>query len=132
MPRDRRVVLILLALLGIGYSSVVAQQTAVAALDRDLMEVTIPRLESMYAAHKYTVTDVTRWYLDRIARYNDVYKPLLHVDAAGARATAPAEDSAAKSAEPNFARGVLWGVPVVIKSNTSVKGLVTSEGWKGF
>ena len=129
MRRDPRFV-VLLALLAC--SSVVAQQPAVGTLDRDLMEVTIPKLESLYAAHRYTVTDVTRWYLDRIARYNDVYKPILHVDAAGALATAAAEDKAAKSAGRNFARSVLWGVPVVIKSNTSVKGLVTSEGWKGF
>jgi amidase len=129
---DRRFVLILLALLGAAYSSLIAQQPAIATMDRDLMEVTIPQLESLYAAHRYTVTDVTRWYLDRIARYNDVYKPILHVDAAGALATAAAEDKAAKSAGRNFVRGVLWGVPVVIKSNTSVKGLVTSEGWKGF
>jgi amidase len=129
MRRDPRFVVLLALLAG---SSVVAQQPAVATLDRDLMEVTIPKLESLYAAHRYTVTDVTRWYLDRIARYNDVYKPILHVDAAGALATAAAEDKAAKSAGRNFARSVLWGVPVVIKSNTSVKGLVTSEGWKGF
>lgn len=123
---------VLLPIVGLVCALSAAQQTAVAPLDRDLMEVTIPQLESMYAAHTYTVTDVTRWYLDRIARYNDVYKPLLHVDAAGAMATAAAEDSAAKSAGRTFARGALWGVPVVIKSNTSVKGLVTSEGWKGF
>lgn len=47
-------------------ASTTTSQTA-AAIDRDLAEVTIPRLESMYSSHKYTVTQVTRWYLDRIA-----------------------------------------------------------------
>src|SRR5580658_5049123 len=28
------------------------------AMDRDLMEVTVPQLEQLYAAHKYTVTEV--------------------------------------------------------------------------
>jgi hypothetical protein len=41
-----------------------------AAMDRDLMEVTIPRLESYYRERRYTVTQVVRWYLGRIRRYN--------------------------------------------------------------
>src|SRR5262249_55756407 len=65
------------------------------------------------------------WHLARIAKYDDVYKALLKVDAAGARATAAAEDAAGR-------RGDLWGVPIVVKANTSVKGLVTSAGWKGY
>ena len=86
----------------------------------------------MYSSHKYTVTQVTRWYLDRIARYDGVYKAVLHIDAAGALATAAALDAAAKSGGRTFDRGPLWGVPIVIKANTSVKGLVTSNGWKGY
>ncbi len=50
----------------------------------------------------------------------------------GALATAAALDAAAKSGGPVFERGALWGVPIVIKANTSVKGLVTSSGWKGY
>ena len=50
----------------------------------------------------------------------------------GALATAAALDSAAKNGGPTFTRGPLWGVPIVIKANTSVKGLVTSNGWKGY
>ena len=106
-------------------------QTTV-AIDRELAEVTIPRLESMYRSHKYTVTQVTQWYLNRIARYDGVYKALLHIDAAGALATAAGEDAAAKSSGKTFERGPLWGVPIVIKANTSVRGLVTSNGWKGY
>jgi Asp-tRNA(Asn)/Glu-tRNA(Gln) amidotransferase A subunit family amidase len=29
-------------------------------------------------------------------------------------------------------RGALWGVPIVIKANTSIAGQVTTDGWKGF
>ena len=32
-----------------------------AAMDHDLLEVTIPRLERMYREHKYTVTQVVDW-----------------------------------------------------------------------
>ncbi len=98
-------------------------------LDHDLLEVTIERLHTFYDARKYTATQVTRWYLDRIAKYNPIYRPLVHVDGAGALATARALDAAPPS---RGKRPPLWGVPIVIKANTSVKGLVTSTGWYGY
>ena len=27
---------------------------------------------------------------------------------------------------------MLWGVPIVIKANTSIKGLITTDGWRGY
>jgi hypothetical protein len=75
------------------------------AIDHDLVEVTIPQLEAMYASHKYTVTQVTQWYLDRIARYDSVYNAVLSVDRAGALATAAEEDAAAAQGGTAFARG---------------------------
>src|SRR5437764_156275 len=103
-----------------------------AAMDRDLMEVTIPRLESYYREHRYTATQVVRWYLDRIRRYNGVYGALEYVDAQGALAAAAKQDAEARAGGAHFKRGPMWGVPIVIKENTSVKGLVTSDGWKGY
>ena len=35
-------------------------------MDRDLLEVTVPHLEQLYRRHKYTVTEVVRWYIARI------------------------------------------------------------------
>jgi amidase len=109
-----------------------AVQSANAQMDRDLDEVSVTRLQSMYASGKYTVTQVTQWYLDRIARYDDVYKAFVHVDSSGARAAAAAEDAAKKSAGSRFQPAPLWGIPIVVKANTSVKGLVTSNGWEGY
>src|SRR5678816_808829 len=43
------------------------------AIDADLMDVTVPRLRQLYADRKYTVTQVVKWHLDRIDRYNPVY-----------------------------------------------------------
>jgi len=103
-----------------------------AVIDQDLLDVTIPRLEALYSEHKYTVTQVTRWYLDRIARYDPVYRAVLHVDGSGALAAAAAEDAAAEKGGAGFKRGALWGVPIVTKANTSVIGLVTSDGWQGY
>jgi hypothetical protein len=106
-------------------------QTPQDSMDRDLLEVTIPKLRAFYETRKYTTTQVTRWYLSRIARYDRVYRSMIHVDSAGALATAAAQDAAAKS-DAQLKRGPLWGVPIVIKANTSVKGLVTSAGWYGY
>jgi amidase len=98
-----------------------------AAMDRDLMELTIPRLHALYGQHRYTIEQVTRWYFDRIARYNGIYRSVQTVDVEGALATARKED-AGKGSE----HGPLWGVPMVIKANTAVAGLPDTDGWAGF
>ena len=96
------------------------------------MEVTVPQLEAMYRNHKYTVTQVVEWYLARIAKYNGIYRAVQYVDTKGALETAAREDAEAKAGGGSFHPGPLWGVPTVTKENTSVKGLVTSDGWKGY
>jgi Asp-tRNA(Asn)/Glu-tRNA(Gln) amidotransferase A subunit family amidase len=101
-------------------------------MDRDLMEITIPQLEQLYASHKYTVTEVVRWYAARIEKYNGIYRAVQNLDMPGALATAAREDADAKAGGGGFVRGPLWGVPIVTKANTSVKGLVTTDGWKGY
>lgn len=98
-----------------------------ARMDRDLLEVTIPELHAMYAAHEYTVEQVTRWYMGRIARYNGVYRAVQTVDVAGALAAARRED-----ADGGAPHGAMWGVPMVVKANTAVKGLLDTDGWAGF
>lgn len=103
-----------------------------AKLDRNLLEVGIPQLESLYSRHKYTVTKVVSWYIQRIKRYNGVYGAIEDLDEKGALATAAREDTDAKAGGRHFNRGPMWGVPIVIKENTSVRGLITSDGWKGY
>jgi amidase len=105
-----------------------ASSPAPAAMDRDLMEVTIPRLQSYYAQHRYTISQVVDWYLNRIQRYNGVYRPIEEVFAQDARAAAASADAAG----PGTPHGALWGVPIVIKANTSIAGKVTSDGWEGY
>jgi amidase len=98
------------------------------SMDRDLMEISVPKLEALYRTHRYTVTQVTEWYLDRIDRYDGTYKALLKVDREGALQRAREEDAQASGKQ----RGELWGIPIVIKANNSVKGWVTSAGWAGY
>ena len=109
-------------------TSAFAQPSAPSQIDRDLMEVTIPQLERYYAQHKYTVTQVVQWYLARMDRYNGVYRAVETVMAKDALAVAAREDGEATAAT----HGPLWGVPMVIKANTSIAGQVTTDGWEGF
>ncbi len=92
-----------------------------------LMEIDIPRLQALYARHAVTVEQVTRWYLGRIARWDGIYRNVQTVDVQGALATARRED-----AQKGGVHGALWGVPMVIKANTAVKGLPDTDGWAGF
>src|SRR5262245_30906849 len=101
-------------------------------MNRHLLEVTIPQLEDLYRDHKYTVTEVVRWYMARIQKYNSIYRAVQSVDESGALATAAREDTEAKAGGKSFVRGPMWGVPIVIKANTSIKGLITTDGWKGY
>ena len=102
------------------------------AMDRDLLEITIPQLEQLYRGHKYTVTEVVRWYIARIEKYNGIYRAVQSLDVAGALAAAAREDAAAKEGGRSFVRGPMWGVPIVTKANTSIAGLITTDGWKGY
>lgn len=105
---------------------------SVAAMDRDLLEINIPGLQRMYATHRYTVTEVVQWYLGRIERYDGIYHAVEHVDRAGALTVAAQEDAGARSGGSSFQHGPMWGVPVVIKANTNIKGLVATDGWEGY
>ena len=73
-------------------------------MDRDLLEVSVLQLQALYTKHRYTVEQVTRWSLDRIARYNGVYRSVQTVDVEGALARARQLDT-----EKNGSRGALWG-----------------------
>ena len=102
------------------------------SIDHDLFEVTVQQLEDLYRAHKYTVTQAVKWHIARGKKYNGIYRAIQNFDEAGALAAAAREDSEAGAGGANFTRGPLWGVPIVTKANTSVQGLVTTDGWKGY
>ena len=102
------------------------------AMDHDLLEVTIPQLEEMYRSHKYTVTEVVHWYMARISKYNGIYRAVQNLDLQGALDAAAREDAEAAAGGANFHRGAMWGVPIMTKANTSIKGLITTDGWRGY
>ena len=119
---------ILAAATGCGSAPETPTAAPAATIDSDLLDVTVAQLHRFYADKKYTVTQVVRWHLDRIDRYNGVYGAIETVFRAAALAEARRQDADAATAN----HGPLWGVPIVIKANTSIKGQVTSAGWEGF
>jgi amidase len=107
-------------------------ESSQADIDHDLPEVTIQHLQELYKTHKYTVTDVVRWHIARTKKYNPIYRAVQTLDEAGALAAAAREDGDAKAGAIDFAKSPLWGIPIVIKANTSIKGLITTDGWSGY
>ena len=108
----------------------IAQSPAPSQMDKDLFEATIPQLENFYASHTYTVTQVVEWHLARIHKYNGIYRAVETVMEKGALAAAAKEDAEAGSG--TVQRGPMWGVPIVIKANTSIAGQITTDGWAGY
>ena len=101
-----------------------------AGIEDDLLEVTVPELHAFYDARTYTVTQVVQWHLARIHKYDGIYRAVEHVMDADALALAARQDEELKGG--NAQRGPLWGIPIVIKANTSIAGKVTTDGWSGF
>ena len=114
-----------------GDPAVIAPPSAtMSAIDRDLLDVTVPRLQELYAQKRYTVRQVVEWHLARIDRYNGVYGAIETVLRDQALAEASRLDSLAAAGA--VTKGPLWGVPIIIKANTSVAGQITTAGWAGF
>jgi Asp-tRNA(Asn)/Glu-tRNA(Gln) amidotransferase A subunit family amidase len=122
----------LLLLVGarMGFAAALSHESAAAEIDRDLMDVTVPRLQEYYRQHRYTVTQVVKWHLARIRRYDGIYRAVETVMEDDALKAAAYEDRwMASGRAPD---GALWGVPILIKANTSIAGTVTTDGWAGF
>ncbi len=98
--------------------------------EQDLPEVSIATLHRDYTDHRYTATAVVQWYLDRIHRYNGIYRAVETVFDAPSLAAAAQVDAELKAGR--IPTGPLWGVPMVIKANTSIQGTITSAGWSGY
>jgi amidase len=125
--------ILIAAILGVTCGSRATPQppTVDRTIDRDLLDVTVPQLHRLYSEKKYTVTQVVQWHLDRIDRYNGVYGAIETVFRKAALADATRQD-AEITKSGGVGSGLLWGVPIVIKANTSIKGQVTTAGWEGF
>ena len=97
-------------------------------LPPDVVELTAVQVHDDLLAGRYTVTELTRAFLDRIARYEEHYNAFVSMNP-DALAIAAALDEELRAGN---SRGPLHGVPVVIKDNLDYAGLVTTAGFDGF
>lgn len=96
----------------------------------ELAFASLSELAEGLAAGRYSAVELTRLYLDRIARANEALHAYVAVDEAGALALAEAAD--ARRAR-GYALGALDGLPIAIKDLCEVQGGVTtagSEAWR--
>jgi amidase len=99
------------------------------ALDPDLVvELTAEQIQADYRAGRYTAVQLTQAFLDRIQRYEGHYNAFISMNPAALR-EAEGLDAEYRDSGP---RGPLHGVPVVVKDNMDMGGLVTTAGFRGF
>ena len=94
----------------------------------DVVELTIGQVQADYAAHKYTAVDLVKTYLQRIETYEPHYNAFISMNP---NALAEARELDRELAQKG-PRGPLHGVPIVVKDNFDIGGLVTTAGFAGF
>ncbi|MBT8403171.1 MAG: amidase, partial [Gemmatimonadetes bacterium] len=116
--------LVLLAALARPASGLAAQEAHAV----DVVELTAEDVVQGYAEGRFTVTQVIRAFLARIETYEERYNAFISMNP---EALAEAEALDVELAGGSI-RGPLHGVPVVVKDNIDMAGLVTTAGWDGF
>jgi Asp-tRNA(Asn)/Glu-tRNA(Gln) amidotransferase A subunit family amidase len=128
----RRILLIATAVLSIGCASTGTTTSGTVPSTREsqinVVELTIGQVQADYAAKKYTAVQLVQAYLDRIATYEPHYNAFISMNP-NALTEARELDRELARAGP---RGPLHGVPIVIKDNIDIGGLVTTAGFSGF
>ena len=124
----KRISALLLAFL-LCFSSIICVSAENSALEKErvlesLFDADI--VEIRYAINSKAVTceELTRYYLYRIQRYNSKYNCFISL-CSDAIETAKVRDEALAKGEN---RGILFGVPVVIKDNMDLAGYYTTNG----
>jgi aspartyl-tRNA(Asn)/glutamyl-tRNA(Gln) amidotransferase subunit A len=98
----------------------------------DVVRLTAVETAAAIAAGELSAVEATQAALDRIAKVDDAVHAFLHVDVAGALATAAGVDARRAAGEP---LGPLAGVPLALKDVLTAKGQPTTcgsrilEGW---
>ena len=128
LARSSRLAAIGLLLLSASCDAPEAAPAQEEAPDIDVVELTADQIQADYAEGRYTAVQLTRVFLERIERHEELYNAFISMNP-DALATAAALDREYAS---TGARGPLHGVPVVIKDNIDYGGLVTTAGYDGF
>jgi Asp-tRNA(Asn)/Glu-tRNA(Gln) amidotransferase A subunit family amidase len=129
-----RLPLLAAVVLTLGCASANTTSTATAASPSsrgqriNVVELTIGQVQADYAAKKYTAVQLVQAYLDRIATYEDHYNAFISMNPKALEEARELDREYARSGP----RGPLHGVPIVVKDNIDVGGLVTTAGFSGF
>ena len=93
----------------------------------ELMETTIPQLQAALAAGTVTSKDLVSAYLARIDAYDQRGPALNAISIVNGKAL---EEAAAMDAERRAgkARGLLHGIPIIVKDNYETVGMQTADG----
>jgi aspartyl-tRNA(Asn)/glutamyl-tRNA(Gln) amidotransferase subunit A len=102
-----------------------SSETSQALAPIDIVELTVERVQSAFAAGAMTSERVTQAFLDRIAKFNPQYNAIIFLNP-DALADARAIDRRRAAGE---ALGPLAGVPVVVKDTMDMVGFPTTAGW---
>lgn len=108
--------------------ALVAAPVPLRAQTIDVVELTVADVQAGYASGRFTAVELTRAFLERIAAYEDRYNAFVSLNPRALEVAAALDAEYARSGP----RGPLHGVPVVVKDNMDVAGLVTTAGWEGF
>lgn len=126
--------LINVALLGVLCSCALSEEgtrTGTARGEVDVHEASISQLAVELAAGRTTSVQIVRSYLARIAAYDKSGPELNAIVRLNPEALSDAE-ALDRERENNGPRGPLHGIPVLVKDNYEVAGLVTSNGSLAF
>jgi aspartyl-tRNA(Asn)/glutamyl-tRNA(Gln) amidotransferase subunit A len=91
----------------------------------DVVRLTAAETAAAIAAGDLSAVEAVQAVLDRIAKVDDSINAFLHVDAAGALATAAAIDARRAAGDP---LGPLAGVPLALKDVLTARGMPTTCG----
>lgn len=94
----------------------------------DVVELAAADVQTGLAEGRFTAIQLTRAFLDRIARFEERYNAFVSLNP-DALAIAARLDEEYRTRGP---RGPLHGVPVVVKDNIDLEGQVTTAGFSGF
>jgi hypothetical protein len=126
--------LINVALLGVLCSCALSEEgarTGTARGEVDVHETSISQLAVELASGRTTSVQIVRSYLARIAAYDKSGPELNAIVRLNPEALSDAE-ALDRERENNGPRGPLHGIPVLVKDNYEVAGLVTSNGSLAF
>lgn len=94
------------------------------SIEERLRASTIPGIHTVYKSGELSVSEVTKFFLDRIEQYNSRLNAVISINPE-ALSIANAQDQQLQS---SLAMGPLFGIPILVKDNIETRELPTTAG----